>query len=251
MLAGRSVLVTGAATGLGRAISRAAAARGASVLVTALEAASAAAVVEEIAASGGEAASIACDVTDAAAVRAAVAFAVERFGRLDAVVHSATSAGSGDLAEIEDMSDAVWRGNIDVSLTGLFHLARESSAALEAAGGAMLVLTSTAAFKGAARQSAYAAVKGAQRGFVKALAREWGPSGVRVNALSPSALTPTLARFIDQNPAMRRVLLDRAALRRLGDPDGDIAPAACFLIGPDAAFVTGQTLIVDGGALMH
>lgn len=250
MLERKTVLVTGAATGIGRAIARTAAGRGASVVVTALGADEAERVADDIRAAGGDAVATACDVTSRAAVRDAVAFARDRFGSLDAAVHSATFAASGEMADLEDVPDAIWDGHMAVSLTGLFHLAQEAGAPLAAARGSLLVLTSTAAFKGSARQSSYAAVKGAQRGFVKALAREWGPSGVRVNALSPSAMTPALEQFLGENPAMRSVLIERAALRRFGDPEGDIGPAACFLIGPDAAFVTGQTLIVDGGALM-
>jgi 3-oxoacyl-[acyl-carrier protein] reductase len=249
-LDGRVILVTGAGRGIGRGIAHAAAARGAQLLVTALTAGEAETVTREIASRGGVARGCACDVTQDAAVAAAVSVAIAGFGRLDAVVHSATGATSARQEEVDVVDDALWEDQVAVAMRGLFLLARHARAALERSGGSLLVLTSRAAYQGAARQPAYAAVKGAQRGFVKALAREWGPAGIRVNALSPSAMTPALETYLAADPAARTGLVERAALRRFGEAEADIGAAACLLVGPDAGFVTGQTLVVDGGALM-
>lgn len=249
-LSERVVLVTGAGRGIGRGIADAAAARGARVIVTALTTAEARAGAAAIGASGRVARGIACDVTRNDAVAAALRFAVESFGRLDAVVHNATAANSAAFGELDDIDEADWEDQVSVALRGLFLLARHARRPLQDSRGSLLVLTSKAGFDGAPRQPAYAAVKGAQRGLVKALAREWGPHGIRVNALSPSAMTPALEAYLAANPGMRDRIVDRAALRRLGDAETDIGAAACFLIGGDSAFVTGQTLVVDGGALM-
>ena len=249
-LSGRVVLITGAGRGIGQGIAEAAASRGAHVVVSALTAVEAGEVAHAISASGRIARGVACDVTRRAAVEEAVRFAIDSFGRLDAVVHNATAAASAAFDEIDDIDEAAWEDQVAVALRGLFFLAQHARAALQRSGGSLLVLTSKAAFHGAARQPAYAAVKGAQRGLVKALAREWGPLGIRVNALSPSAMTPALERYLAANPEARDQIVHRAALRRFGDAEADIGAAACFLIGGDSAFVTGQTLVVDGGALM-
>jgi 3-oxoacyl-[acyl-carrier protein] reductase len=114
----------------------------------------------------------------------------------------------------------------------------------------MVLLTSPAGIDGTATLPVYSSVKGAQRALAKSLAREWGPLGVRVNAVSPSAVTPALAAYLEREPHMRPHMINRAALRRMGDPELDIGRAMNFLIGPGARFVSGQTLIVSGGAMM-
>lgn len=249
-LSGRCVLVNGAGRGIGRGIALAAASRGASVMVTALRADEAGAVAAEIADRGDVAASASCDVTDESAVRRVVALTQERFGSLDAVVHNAVPPSAAEIDPIENPDDRIWHEQVAVGLRGLYHFARHTHDALRKSGGAFLVMVSKAGFTGVAEQASYAAVKGSQRGFIRALAREWGASGIRVNGLSPSAMTPALATYLAENPHMERDLIERAALRRLGDAEYDIGAAACFLIGSDSRFVTGQTLIVDGGGLM-
>jgi NAD(P)-dependent dehydrogenase (short-subunit alcohol dehydrogenase family) len=250
-LTGRVVLVTGAGQGVGRGIALASAAAGASVVVTARRTEAVDEVVGEIAARGGEALGVACDVTDRARVEAAVAAAVERFGRLDAVVHNATSAGSSRSSLLEDVADDDWDDQVAVALRASFHLAQASRAALAATGGTLVVLVSTAAMEGSAPLPVYTAVKGAQRGFVKSLAREWGPSGIRVNALAPVAVSRAMADFLEREPEARERLAERAALRRLGEVEADIGRAVTFLLGPDSGFVTGQTLVVNGGAFLY
>lgn len=246
----RVVLVTGAGGGIGRGIALAAAERGARVIVTALTATEAGVVAAEIKARGGIAASIACDVTDPAQVATAIVFAVANHGGLHAVVHSATSRQSPTSVPIVHIDEESWDDHVAVALRGTFLLARSARSELAASAGSLLVLTSNAAFHGAPDLPAYACVKGAQRGLVKALAREWGPLGIRVNALSPLAATPAMVRYLELYPEAREPLLNRAALRRFGDPELDIGAAASFLIGPDARFITGHTLVADGGGLM-
>lgn len=249
-LADRTVLVTGAGQGVGRGIALAAAAAGASVVVTARRPEAADEVVAEIEGRGGRAAPAVCDVTDAGQVTAAVDVAVDRFGGLDAAVHNATSPHSSHSAPLEDVGDEMWDELVAVALRGAFHLAVASAAALRERRGTLVLLTSTAAIEGSAPLPVYAAVKAAQRTMVKSLAREWGPSGVRVNALAPVAVTRAMADFFEREPEAAERLAERAALRRLGEPEADIGRALTFLVGPDSGFVTGQTLVVNGGAML-
>jgi len=250
MLDGRTVLITGASQGVGRGLALAAAAAGASVMVTARNLEAANAVVAEIRARGGKAAAVRCDVTDFGEVEKAVAAAVAEFGRLDAVVHNATSRFSGRPAPLEDVTDEDWDDQVAVGLRGAFLCAKAALPHLIASQGSFTIFVSNAGIEGSLPLPVYSAVKGAQRSLVKALAREWGPSGVRVNALAPVAMTPAMADFFEAQPKMRQHIEFGAALRRVGDPEPDIGHALNFLIGPDSAFITGQTLVVNGGALM-
>ena len=251
-LDGRTVLVTGAGQGVGRGIALAVAAAGGSVVVTARRQSAVDDVVAEISDRGGAArvAGAICDVTELAEVSAAVGVAVDRFGGLDAAVHNATSPYSSRSAVLEDVTDEHWDELVAVALRGGFHVAAASARALRERRGSLVILTSTAAIEGSGPLPGYAAVKAAQRAMVKSLAREWGPSGVRVNALAPVAVTRAMADFFQREPEAAERLAERAAVRRLGEPEADIGRALTFLVGPDASFVTGQTLVVNGGAML-
>jgi 3-oxoacyl-[acyl-carrier protein] reductase len=111
------------------------------------------------------------------------------------------------------------------------------------------VLTSPAGINGTATTAFYGVVKGAQRGFVTSLAREWGADGIRVNGLAPLAMTPALAASFRNNPGMQQRLTAVVPLGRFGDPEHDIGPAAVFLCSDGARYVTGQNLVVSGGRL--
>ena len=136
-----------------------------------------------------------------------------------------------------------------MSVRGTYLLAREALPHLEAIGGAMVVLTSEAGFEGKAKLPAYAAVKAAQRGMVRALAREWGPAGrARQRAWRRWPPDRPSTRPSSRDPAMAERVLGRSPMGRLGDADTEIGPVARFLLGPDAGFMTGVTLMVDGGS---
>jgi NAD(P)-dependent dehydrogenase (short-subunit alcohol dehydrogenase family) len=249
MLAGYSVLVTGASEGIGRGIALAAGAAGAGVVVTALDARAAGLVADEIRARGGQATSAGCDVTSKADIESAVALARDVFGRLDAVIHNANLTGAG-ARTVEDIAAGDWKPSVMVGLRPIFYSARAVLPALIESQGSMVVLTSQSGIDGTATLPVYSAVKGAQRALVKSLAREWGPLGVRVNAVAPSAMTPTQEAYLLREPHMRAHLIARSPLRRMGDAEGDIGRAVGFLIGRESGFITGHTLVVNGGALM-
>ncbi len=249
MLNGYSVLVTGASEGIGRGIALAAGAAGAGVTVTALDVQAAEQVAGEIRARGGLAISIACDVTHRADLEGAVTFARNSFGKLDAAIHNANVTGAR-ARSVQDIADGDWEPPVAVGLRPIFHSARAVLPALIETRGCMLVLTSQSGIDGTPILPVYSAVKGAQRALVKSLAREWGPLGVRVNAIAPSAMTPAQEAYLTREPHMRAHLIARSPLRRMGDAEGDIGRAVNFLIGRQSRFVTGQTLVVNGGALM-
>jgi NAD(P)-dependent dehydrogenase (short-subunit alcohol dehydrogenase family) len=245
-LAGRSVLVTGAGRGVGRAIALACASAGADIVVAAPRD-NGAETVSEIVQRGGSAVWVRGDVTRRADVDAAVAAAVARSGHLDVVVHNATSAHSSEVHRVEDVDEQLWNDHVAVSLRGAFHCAGAALPWLEQVNGRFILMTSPAGIEGSANLPIYGAVKGAIRGFVKSLAKEWGPLGVTVNCISPLAETPAMASAYRENPELEARLQRLVPLGRIGDPEADIAPAVVFLASDAGRYVTGQTLVVDGG----
>ncbi len=248
-LDGRTVVVTGGAAGVGRGIALACAAAGGHVVVASrrdngLE------LVETIEARGHAASWAQCDVTDLASVARTIRGAVARTGAVHAVVHNATSNQSSQPHRLEDVDQARFDDHVSVSLRGAYHCAIASLDALRASGGTLLVMTSPAGIEGSATLPLYATVKGALRGFAKSLAREWAPEGVTVNVVSPLAFSPAMEHAIAADPAMEERLSRRVPLGRVGDPETDVGVAVAFLVGPDARFVTGQTLGIDGGHFM-
>jgi 3-oxoacyl-[acyl-carrier protein] reductase len=235
---------------VGRGIALACADAGWTVWIAARRAAEGTAVADEVTARGGTGRFVACEVRDADSVDTAIATVVTTSGRLDGVVHNATSGLSPVPGHLADVALADLADHVAVSLRGTYLLARAAlpHLAASAAGGSLVVLTSEAGFEGKARLPAYAAVKAAQRGVVRALAREWGPRGVRVNALAPLAATPAMVTAFERDPAMEARVMGRNPLGRLGDAADDIGPVARFLLSPDARFVTGNTLMADGGS---
>jgi 3-oxoacyl-[acyl-carrier protein] reductase len=250
ILGGRCVLVTGGAAGVGRGIALACGTAGAHVVV-ASRGANGRAVVDDITGRDGDATWVRCDVTDRDDVAHAVAEAVERVGALHAVIHNATSNRSSVPHRLEDVTPDLWDDHASVSLRGAYHCAHAALPALRATKGTMIVMTSPAGVEGSATLPLYATVKGALRGFAKSLAREWAPSGVTVNVVSPLAFSPAMVNAIAEDPAMEERLNRRVPLGRVGDPETDVGVAVAFLLGPDAAYMTGQTIGIDGGHFMN
>jgi 3-oxoacyl-[acyl-carrier protein] reductase len=248
-LTGRAVLITGAGAGIGRGLAMACATAGADVIV-ATRNSNGKEVVAEIEQRGGSSIWAECDVTKLASVQSAVQVALDRFGRLHALIHNATSNQSSKPSNLEDVSLSLWEEHIAVSVRGAYHCAVGAYPALSASRGTLLLMTSPAGIEGSATLPMYATVKGAIRGFAKSLAREWGPDQVTVNVVSPLGLSPAMERAIEADPAMEERLARRVPLGWVGDPETDVGAGVAFLVSDAAHYITGQTLGIDGGHFM-
>jgi 3-oxoacyl-[acyl-carrier protein] reductase len=249
-LEGRTAIVTGAGQGVGEGIARALAAAGANVIVAARRTATGEPVAAGIRDAGGSALCVETDVSDAAAVQAVVDAAVERFGGLQIMVHNAYKPTRAH--RVEDADDEIWGPNAGTAAWGSFFCARAAYPHLRVAGrqGRLILLSSPAGIEGSATRPVYAAVKGAQRALAKSLAKEWGPDGITVNCIAPVAESPALATAFEADRALRDAVASRTALRRIGDPERDIGPVAVWLAGDGASYVTGQTIVCDGGSFL-
>jgi NAD(P)-dependent dehydrogenase (short-subunit alcohol dehydrogenase family) len=245
-LSGKVLLVTGGGAGIGRAICLYCARAGASVVVAG-PGGNAEQTASLVRSAGGTAISVQADVTSAEQMRAAVGVGVDRFGGLDAMVHNATSRLSSHVGTIDGLSEDVWGDHVAVSLTGAYNCARAALPALQERGGRLVLMTSPAAMEGSTLLPAYSAVKGAIRGFTKSLAIEWGPLGVTVAAVSPLAMSPAMENAYREDPKLEPRLRRLVPLGRVGEPTLDIAPVVAFLASSGSRYVTGQTIIVDGG----
>ncbi len=241
------VLVTGASGGVGRGIAISCGSAGWTVWVAARRVTEGRGVAEEVSRAGGCGRFVRCDVGDADSVSAAVAAAVEADGSLHGVVHNATSGLSPRPVDPLTVSMDDLRDHVTVSLRGAYLLARAAHPHLVASQGSLVLLTSEAGFEGKMRLAPYAVVKGALRGLARAWAREWGPDGVRVNCVAPLAQSPAVDVAMAEDPTMADRVLGGHPLGRLGDPVEEIGPVVQFLLSDRAAYVTGATLMVDGG----
>ena len=250
-LAGRTAIVTGSGQGVGEGIARRLAAEGANVVIAARRADTGEPVAASIRADGGSAVCIETDVSSRASVQACVDATVQRFGGLQIMVHNAFRGGIPHRLEEADL-DRHWK---HMSRTGVWAVLFCGQAAwphLRAAGaqGRFILLTSPSGVEGSANIPLYSPVKAAERALAKSLAREWGPAGVTVNCIGPVAASPALLAAFDRSPALQDAIEARTPLGRVGDPEADIGSVALFLASDDAAFVTGQTIICDGGSFL-
>ncbi len=245
-LTGRTAVVVGGVSGLGRAISHGLAKAGANVVASARRPEMVASVAGEIEACGRRTLRITSDVTDSESLSQLLNACVDEFGGVDILVNSAGTTKKVAALEM-DMGD--WERIIDVNLTGtLRSCLLFGEHMLERGWGRIINIASLASFVGLYQVAAYGASKGGVVALTKALAVEWAPRGVCVNAIAPGVFPTDLNRELLEGTERGRELVMRTPMKRFGDAS-EIAGAAVFLASDAASFVTGEVLVVDGGFL--
>jgi NAD(P)-dependent dehydrogenase (short-subunit alcohol dehydrogenase family) len=261
-LNGKSAIVTGAASGIGRATAIALAQEGAAVMLTDIDDAGGHATLEAIVRGGGTAAYRHQDVTDEETWRHVVAETMRLHGRLDTLVNNA-GIGSGQL--VTEMSLEAWNRQLGINLTGPFLGVKHSVPAIRAGGrgGSIINISSVAGLEGAPGLAGYCATKGGIRLFSKAIAKEYAADGIRCNSVHPGIIDTPIWGKIDEGgmTATREALgtapganglsadaiaLVNTPLQRAGQPE-EIAAGILFLASDDSSFVTGSELVIDGG----
>ena len=243
MLEGKTALVTGGASGIGRGICRRFSADGARVIVADINQAGAQAVADEI---GNGAVAVAVDVTDEDSVAAMVAAAGDATGRVDAVV---ANAGAGGCSLIVDHPLDEWRRVIDLCQTGVFLTIKHAGRRLidQGSGGSITCIASLNAIQPSAGMAAYCSAKAAVAMLAQVAAMELGPHGIRVNTIAPGLIeTPATEAFFAV-PGVVDEFVENTTLGRFGQPE-DVAAMAAFLASDDAGFVSSGFFSVDGGA---
>ena len=245
-LSGRSVIVTGASQGIGKGIAQVFAGKGAKVLLAARDLTRAEAAAKEICADGGIASAVAADVSNPEDTERMAATALERHGGLDIVC---CNAGIFPAARLADMTVTEWDHTLDTNLKGTFLTVKACLPALQARGQGRIIVTSsiTGPIIGYPGWSHYAASKAGQLGFVRTAAIELAPHRITVNAVLPgNILTEGVAAL---GPDYIAGMTSAIPQRRLGSVE-DVAYAILFLASDEAAFITGQTIVVDGGQVL-
>ena len=243
LLTGKAALVTGGGTGICRGLSLALAAHGCDVAITSRKAEHLEPTRREIEALGVRGLAVAGDVRDPAAVDTAVEQTVEAFERLDILVNG---AAGNFLCRAEDLSPNAFGAVVDIDLKGTFHMCRAALPHLKQQGGVVLNISATLHYFGTAAQLHVSAAKAGVDALTRVLAVEWGEYGIRVNGIAPGPIADTEGvRRLLVGPAKDRVV-EMTPLRRLGAID-DVSKAALYLCSDLASFVSGVTLVVDGG----
>lgn len=236
------VLVTGGAKGIGAAICRAFALKGYKVAINYNTSQKAAETLKQELSSFATAEIFKADVSDSVQVKEMFCEIERAFGGIDVLINN---AGISEQALFTDITDEMWQRMLGVNLTGAFNCSREALRfMISQKNGVVVNVASMWGETGASMEVHYSAAKAGLIGMTKALAKEVGLSGVRVNAVSPGVvLTDMMSQFSESD---KQVLIDETPLNRLGTPE-DIADAVCFLASDEASFITGQVLSVNGG----
>lgn len=242
-LENKVAVVTGGAGGIGRGIVRAFTKEGAKVLFVDINDDAGHALETEL---GGAARFLNADISVEASAAAIVAAAVEAFGKVDILVNNAHASRQAPLLQTtQEMLDL----SFGTGFYPTFWLMKAAHPQLAANRGSVINFASGAGIEGQLTQGSYAAAKEAIRAISRVAANEWAADDVNVNIISPLALTEGVQAYIEANPGVEEALLAKTPLHRFGDPESDIGRVAVFLASADASYMTGQTLMVDGGSI--
>jgi NAD(P)-dependent dehydrogenase (short-subunit alcohol dehydrogenase family) len=238
-------IVTGAGQGIGRGISLALAREGMDLVLVDRDEHAAKAVADEVVDVGAKSLAVTGDVSEPELAAHTVERGLASFGRIDALVNSAQAMRVG--VPFEQHTDADLDIALSTGLWGAFRFMRACFEPLAVRGGAIVNIVSSAGTHGLPGQAGYAAAKEGIRGLTKVAANEWGVHEIRVNALAPQAMSPTAAAFFADHPERLAAKLAQRPIKRDGDAELDIGRSVVFLVGPDSRFITGVTLMVNGG----
>ena len=246
---GKTAIVTGAGRGLGAAYAKALASEGAAITVA--DIVDTRATVEAITAAGGRAIGVSCDVTDTGQIAAMVEATIKSYGTIDILINNAARVVDFGHGSFLDIDEAEWDSVMQVNTRGAFSCVKAVAPVMRAAGSGKIVnISSGTAFKGTPWMLHYVSSKGAVVAFTRALARELGDDGICVNAIAPGLTLSEAIAASDQFVGNKDASLATRAIKRDEQPD-DLIGAMLFLCSSDSDFVTGQTLVVDGGSAMH
>lgn len=251
-LQGKVAIITGGAHGIGRAYAQRFAAEGSLVVIADLDLTTAEVVAKEITADGGSAQAVAIDVTDPGAIEAAVSEVLSAHGRIDILLNNAAMFSVVPMSRVgfDELDIDEWDAMMATNVKGTWLMCRAVAPSMRSQqSGKIINISSGTAFKGTNSQIHYVTSKAAVLGFTRTLARELGRDGICVNAIAPGN---TLSEEVpdEGTVTMRQSAIATRALRRLETPQ-DIVGAAVFLASSDSDFITGQTIVVDGGAVMR
>lgn len=247
-LTGKVAVVTGSSRGIGRAIAERMAEHGAKVVVTSRKLDACEQVVQSIKSKGGEAAAIACNIGRKEDLQALVDSSIERYGGVDVLVcNAAVNPYYGPSINMPDEAyDKVMNSNVR---SNFWLCNRVLPQMAQRGGGSIIIISSIAGLLGSPTLGVYGLSKAADMALARNLCAEWGPKNIRANCIAPGLVRTDFAKALWDDPAVYEKTVKVYPLRRIGEPD-EIAGAAVFLAGPSGSFMTGQTIVIDGGAVV-
>jgi len=244
-LEGRTAIVTGASRGIGRSIAVLFAQQGADVVLVGRTQTTLDAVFDEITRAGGRAVVVAADITDAEAPAAIADRAMSEFGRIDALVNNA--GGNSFMVPVADMRFSGWEKTMRLNLDSTVRMIQAVVPVMQERGsGSIINVSSVTGLQGSPFMAHYGAAKAAVISLTQSLAIELGTTGIRANVLVPGWIETDLTEFLRGDDGLERTVLDRVPMKRWGRPE-EIAEGALFLASDASSFMTGQSLILDGG----
>jgi NAD(P)-dependent dehydrogenase (short-subunit alcohol dehydrogenase family) len=247
-LTGKVALVTGSSRGIGRAIAERLAEHGAKVVVSSRKLDACEEIVAGIRARGGEAIAHACNIGRKEELQGLVNAAIQKWGGIDSLIcNAAINPYFGPMAE---MTDDAWDKIMASNVRSNFWLCNMVLPQMaERGGGSVVIISSIAGLLGSTTLGVYGLSKAADMALARNICAEWGPKNIRANCIAPGLIRTDFAKALWEDPKVYSQVIKNYPLRRIGEPD-EIAGAAVFLAGPSGSFMTGQTIVIDGGGVV-